>query len=493
MVIDTLLGLIEAQRGEALVIPTSQVPYLVVKGERKPLSMPPLGADVAALILADISTAEERKTFEQLGRLETTYDFGGQIYTVVIERHGEGLQFRFQTAANSSTSPPPRGPTAPPPLPARSEERPRPPRDPSTHGGGPTALWNVLALAMEQNASDVFLSAGRRPILRVADRLVPLELPPSDEAELEAAFEPWLDDAAHARLAADGSVDLGLPAAHETGQARWRAHLFRQHHGLGVALRPIRRTPPTLQELALPDELYDLVRLRHGLVLMAGTTGSGKSTTLVALIERLNRTEARHVVTLEDPIEYEYSPDRALIHQRELGRHVPSFAEGLRAALRESPDVILVGEMRDRDTIAAALTAAETGHLVLSTIHSGSAVMALERIIDAFPEHQHGQIRMQLASSLRAVVTQRLLPRRQPPLRVPAFELLRITTAVAAKLREGRIHQIQTEIQTGRTSGMTSFEARLAELVRQGLITEATAREAATDRALLEQHLRSGG
>src|SRR5690606_11191900 len=157
-----------------------------------------------------------------------------------------------------------------------------------------------------------------------------------------------------------------------------------------------------------------------GLVLVCGPTGSGKSTTLASLIDLLDQRRAAHVITLEDPIEYRFAARRCLIHQRELGTHIPSFAAGLRAALREAPDVILLGELRDRDTIAAALTAAETGHLVLSTIHSGSAVMALERIIDAFPEHQHGQIRMQLASSLRAVVTQRLLPRRQPPLRVPA-------------------------------------------------------------------------
>lgn len=259
---------------------------------------------------------------------------------------------------------------------------------------------------------------------------------------------------------------------------------------MALALRPVRSDPPTLDVLNLPSELAELASTPSGLVLMTGTTGSGKSTTLVALIEHINRSAHKHVITLEDPIEYEYQNRRALVHQRQVGVHVKSFSEGLRAALRESPDVILVGEMRDHATMQAALTAAETGHLVLSTLHAADAAMALDRIIDSFPEHQQIQVRHQLAGALRAVVTQRLLPSRTLPQRVPAIELLRVNTAVATKIREGRGHQIQSEIQKGRADGMLSFDLTMATLVRRGVLTSETAMAHASDPGLMAEHLR---
>ena len=210
---------------------------------------------------------------------------------------------------------------------------------------------------------------------------------------------------------------------------------------------------------------------------MTGRAGSGKSTTLVSLIEHLNRTRPKNVITLEDPIEYEYTPRRCLIHQREVGAQVESFAAGLRAALRESPDVILVGEMRDRETIAAALTAAETGHLVLSTMHCASAASAVDRIIDVFPEHQQQQVRLQLSTTLRAVITQALVPATTPPLRYPAYEKMMVTPPIAAMIRDGKVHQIPSVIQTSRDDGMVPFDRTLAALVRAGKVSQAVARE----------------
>jgi twitching motility protein PilT len=223
------------------------------------------------------------------------------------------------------------------------------------------------------------------------------------------------------------------------------------------------------------------------MVLVTGQAGAGKSTTLVALVEELNRSSARHIITLEDPIEFEYVPRRSLIHQREVGQHVASFAEGLRAALRESPDVILVGEMRDGDTMAAALTAAETGHLVLSTLHAASAEMALDRIIDSFPEGQQRQVRVQLASVLRAVFTQFLLPSTAPPARVPAYELLVMNSAVAAMIREDKCHQIPSQIQTGREGGMIHLDRVLARLLQERRIELASARAIAREPERLGQ------
>src|SRR5262249_53516261 len=231
----------------------------------------------------------------------------------------------------------------------------------------------------------------------------------------------------------------------------------------------------SLAELGLPKDLESLTDLSDGLVLLVGPSGTGKSTTLAALLEHLNQTRSRHVVTIEDPVEFEYVSNRCLVHQREVGRDVESFAAGLRAALRESPDVILVGEMRDSETFAAALTAAETGHLVFSTLHSGSAPMAIDRIIDSFPPHQQAQVRGQLASVLRAIVTQLLLPGAEPGRLVPAIERMHLTHAIAHKIRDGRGHQIGDAIHTGRADGMVSLEASPADLVRRGQITPATA------------------
>ncbi|MBC8070713.1 MAG: PilT/PilU family type 4a pilus ATPase, partial [Deltaproteobacteria bacterium] len=360
---------------------------------------------------------------------------------------------------------------------------------PRAHADGDLA--RALARADHERASDVLISCGRPVRLRVGGSLVELDDMVIDEATLEHFFAPLLSAGAREELAVKGSTDLALDLRHEAGGRRWRANLFRQHAGLAAALRPIRTDVPSLRELNLPDDFHELALHRTGLVLVTGATGSGKSTTLVALVEHVNRTAAKHIITLEDPIEYEYSQGRALVHQREIGRHVDDFATGLRAALRENPDIIMVGEMRDRETVSAALTAAETGHLVLATLHAGSATMALDRIVDVFPEHQQAQVRNQLAAVLRAVVTQVLLPSTRPPARVPAYEKLLVTTAVAAKIRELRGHQIQSEIQKGRSEGMVSFELSMAKLVRAGKLATELAVAQASDKHVLAELLRT--
>jgi twitching motility protein PilT len=249
---------------------------------------------------------------------------------------------------------------------------------------------------------------------------------------------------------------------------------------VAAALRLIRRRAPQLSELSLPDDLHQLATFPNGLVLVTGTAGSGKSTTLAAFVDYLNRTRPRHIITIEDPIEYEHREIQCMIHQREVGSNVESFATGLRAALRESPDVILLGELRDLDTIAAALTAAETGHLVLATLHSGSASTAVNRIVDVFPGHQQSHVRTQLALSLRAVLSQRLVPSRAGGL-VPAVEKLLVTPAVANGIREGHDHFMRNAMLTGSEDGMITLERSLATLVRERLIDRETAVRTATD------------
>jgi twitching motility protein PilT len=346
------------------------------------------------------------------------------------------------------------------------------------------ALAALVARAFEREAMDVFLSTAADARIRVQRDLEVIPGTRCTEAQIVAFLQ--LDERQRDALRDAGSVDLAL----DLGVGRVRANVFQHQWGLGAVIRPISRRIRSLAELGLPADLRTLAEYHDGLVLMVGPAGSGKSSTLAALIDHLNRTRARHIVTIEDPIEFEYEIGRCLIHQRELGRHVESFASGLRAALREGPDVILVGEMRDPETIAAALTAAETGHLVLSTLHSGGAPMAIDRIVDAFPPHQQAQVRLQLAGALRAIVTQLLLPSVRPGELVPAIEKAIVTHAVAHAIREGRGHHIVSQIQTGRDDGMITLEHSLAERVRRGDISRETALAAARSRELLAELLR---
>jgi twitching motility protein PilT len=362
-----------------------------------------------------------------------------------------------------------------------------------------TLLDRFLRRALDEHASDLLISASHGARLRIGGALVDLPGNPFTDAQLHALLDASLSETHRAHLARHGSADFAFlwhDGGHDvsTPPARFRVNLFRQASGLAAAFRPIRRNPPTLAELNLPATLARLARFPSGLVLVTGPTGSGKSSTLVALVEQLNREHARHIVTLEDPIEFEYQSQRSLVHQRELGVHVDSFETGLRAALRESPDVILLGEMRDRATIAAAITAAETGHLVLSSLHAASAPMAVDRVIDAFPEHQQKQIRAQLAGILRAVLTQHLVPSPSSAGgRVPAIDLMMNTSAVAALIREGKNHQLASAIQTGRDEGMIPLDRSLAELVEARVVAYEAAMALTTDGGLQLRELLGSG
>ena len=337
-------------------------------------------------------------------------------------------------------------------------------------------LAALLARAAAQGASDVVLSAGAPPAMRLRGAWSALSTASLSSEQLLAFFEPLLGSR-RPLFDRTGSVDLAVsipsPDGDEPG-VRLRVNLFRHANGVAAAVRPIWSAVPTLEALHLPPALLELVRPGSGLVLLTGPTGAGKSTTLAALLDHLNRSRAGHIVTLEDPIEYLYRPRLAIVHQREVGRDVDSFESGLRAALRENPDVLLVGEMRDPQTIRLALTAAETGHLVLSTLHSGSAAMAIERVLDAFTDSEKLFVRQQLAGVLRAVVAQQLLPAVGGGLH-PVLEILTVNHAVAAQIREGRTHMLATQMEIGAVEGMVPFARALAELVRAGRVSRAAA------------------
>ncbi len=326
----------------------------------------------------------------------------------------------------------------------------------------------VLRFAVKQNASDIHFSSGIQPIIRIVGELKRVEMPPIKREELQNFLYPYLRPEQREQFDHNKEVDLSLAIP---GVSRYRVNIFKHLNGLGASFRVIPENVRTLDELMMPPVLKEIIRNRKGLILVTGPTGSGKSTTLAAMINEINRTRREHIITLEDPVEYVHSPKQSLIHQREVNVHTSDFATGLRSALREDPDVILVGEMRDLDTITNALHAAETGHLVLSTLHTNSAAETIDRIINVFPAEQQQQIRMVLSAALIAVIAQRLVKRAHQTDRIAMLEILIGTPAVRNLIREGKTHQINSAIQTGSDVGMRTFQKSLDELRQRNLIS----------------------
>lgn len=367
-------------------------------------------------------------------------------------------------------------------------------------------LDHLLAAMVERGASDLLLVAGEPPVLRIDGRLERLPTALLDNAKIALLVEPLLGARGRRQLFDNGAVDLsarrqGVGQQGSAGHSRrgdvagkrdrFRVNLHRQQGGLAAAIRALPATPPTLAALGLPGDLAELLTQTRGLVLVCGPTGAGKTTTLAALVAELNARRACHIITVEDPIEYEHRNRLALVEQIEVGRDTPSFAVALRNALRQDPDVLLVGEMRDPETISAALTAAETGHLVLSTLHTNDSVQAIHRIVDVFPAAQQNQVRQQLALALLAIVSQQLVPRIDGG-RVVAVEVLLATHAVRHQIRSEQLQKLYNEVTLGKRQGMISLEASLARLVRSGEISrqEATIRSTRPDE--LESLLRAG-
>lgn len=328
-------------------------------------------------------------------------------------------------------------------------------------------IEQIIHYARSNGCSDIHLTATLPPVFRKNGQISVSDLP-FDYGTIKEGICSMMTPAQRSRIDSMEDVDF----CHTTQDGlRQRVNVYRQQGQLSAAIRILNDTIPTFEALGLPLPLRQLTQQAHGLVLITGPTGSGKSTTLAAMIDAINRSRNQHIITLEDPIEYVHSHKGCIVHQREVGRDVPSFASALRSALREDPDVILVGEMRDLETISAAVTAAETGHLVLSTLHTTGAVNTIDRIIDVFPQGNKDQIRTQLAGVLRGVVTQQLLPLADGTGRCGAFEILLSNDAVTTLIRENRCHQIPTILQTNAKAGMCSLNADLAKLVTTGRVS----------------------
>ena len=329
-------------------------------------------------------------------------------------------------------------------------------------------LNELLKSMKQQGASDLHLASGSAPYLRVNGQMVKLNYRSVSAEVCQALIFEILTERQKQLFTENWELDASYPVE---GVGRFRVNVFMQRKGIGAVFRLIPEEIQTIEELSLPDQLANLIDVSAGLILVTGPTGSGKSTTLASLIHTINMHERAHIITIEDPIEFVHTNQQSLINQREVSSHTKSFSNALRAALREDPDIILVGEMRDLETISLAITAAETGHLVFATLHTNSAIKTVDRIIDVFPEGQQAQIRVMLSESLRGVVSQSLLPRADGQGRVPAVEVLVNISAVANLIREGKTHQVSSTMQTGRNFGMLTFEASVQDLIRKGLVS----------------------
>ena len=340
------------------------------------------------------------------------------------------------------------------------------------------SVEEILSKAKESGASDVHITVGIPPKMRVNGKLITMEgakLLPADTMEIAIHV---MNEKQRQHFEEYGEVDMSFAIA---GEGRYRVNIYKQRGSIAMAFRLVDTDIPTPESLGVPESVVDLYQKKRGLVLVTGPTGSGKSTTLASIIDTINNHREAHVITLEDPIEYLHQHKKSIVNQREIGLDSNNYARALRAALREDPDVILVGEMRDFETISTAITAAETGHLVFSTLHTIGAASTVDRIIDVFPPHQQQQIRVQFANVLEAVVSQQLVPTVDGKGRVAAFEVLHNNTAVRNLIREGKTHQLTSIMQTNRKAGMLTMDDALAQLYMEMKIDREMALQFAQD------------
>ncbi|MEO6097606.1 MAG: type IV pilus twitching motility protein PilT [Fibrobacteria bacterium] len=344
-------------------------------------------------------------------------------------------------------------------------------------------IRQLLSFAKERNASDLHLSAGSVPIVRIDGLLLKLKLPAMENEELREAVYGLLHEGQKAAFETRYELDFSWEL---DADARYRVNLFQQLRGMAAVFRLIPTQIRTFDDLGLPAALKTLCLRDRGLILVTGPTGSGKSTTLAAMVDYINENQQKHIITIEDPIEFIHKNKGCLINQREVGQHSTSFQAALRVALREDPDVILIGEMRDLETVQLALTAAETGHLVMSTLHTGSAAKTIDRIVDIFPPESKGQIRSMLSESLVAVFSQKLLPRKEGKGRAMALEALVANTAVRNLIREDKVYQLANVMQSGGAQGMATLDMALQDLVQRGVVARDEAAKLAVDPSKLK-------
>lgn len=351
-------------------------------------------------------------------------------------------------------------------------------------------IVDLLKLAIERRASDLLITVGLPPMLRLSGEWRPTEYETLTPTMTRRLMYALMDEKKQRNFEEHKDLDFSFSLS---GHGRFRVNAFMQRNSVGGVMRTIADEKLTFSELGLPTEVAETARLPRGLVLVTGPTGSGKSTTLATMLNLINEEYAKHIVTIEDPIEFFHRHQTSIVNQREVGEDTANFKAALRSVLRQAPDVILVGELRDYETIGAAVTAAETGHLVLGTLHTNTAAEAIDRIIDVFPDAQQAQVRVQLASNLQAILTQQLLPKANGDGRALAYEFLLATPAVRNLIREGKTHQIPASIQMGGQLGMITMDACLADLYLRKVISFETGLERAVDAKEFERLVETGG
>jgi twitching motility protein PilT len=487
--LDSLLSFMKRADADELRLGTGEQPQMLSRGVPKRITIAATDDPTLRFLLAGILTPEAETALAARGELELLHDAGalGQYRVVLTSRKNDS---GFDAVVRAGVEPE-EGATADPSadgklprLEATDAGRVEVTGETAAHTAAPSAaLLYLLRAAVSRKASDIHLAQGASPTLRIDGRLHAY----ADDSVVDPRALLQLGSRALERLSQGRSVEFSVS---DPGGGSARVHAYSTVDGVAAAIRLLPPHAPSLDALHLPIPLDDLVTLPHGMVLVTGASGSGKSTTIAALAQAALHRRSIVLITLEDPIEYVLEAgSTSLVRRREVGRDVGSFADGLRDALRENPDLLLVGELRDPEAVQMAVTAAETGHLVLSTLHARSAPSAITRLIDAYPAGQQEQARRQLAESLRAVVAQRLLPRARPPGRVPAVEVLRVNPAAASLIREGKTSQLGTVMQAAQGEGMVLLERCLANQVKDGLITLEAARAAASDPSSLDVQL----
>ena len=481
--IDSFLRLVHQLKADRLVLCAGEKAALVTGNTARPLSPDPL-TEAQVLDLA--------RPFLPAGRpapggadppVPLEYDSEAGSFRGILTAAGGRLRIEMQPApASTQPAPAPAAPDAA--LPQAPASAP-----PAADSHAAKSMQALLGRLVAEKCSDLHLTTGNPPLFRKDGRIERMgqDAGPNPDLLREMLFSVASPrDIARFEETHDADFAYELP-----GKARFRCNIFLDRRGMGGVFRVIPATIPSVEDLGLSRQVLELCMLNKGLVLVTGPTGSGKSTTLAALIDHVNRNRSAHIITIEDPIEFVHENKSCLVNQREVGRHTTGFKAALRAALREDPDIVLVGEMRDLETVAIAIETAETGHLVFGTLHTNSAASTVDRIVDQFPTDRHEQVRVMLSDSLRAVITQSLCRRKQGG-RVAAYEVLLVSPAVSNLIREGKTFQIPSVMQTGKAQGMTTMSESLLDLVKRGIVDPAEALHHAPARqefkALLEKN-----
>jgi len=455
--LDRYLEVMSKQRGDGLVFKPGAIPELVVGGAAKPIASRAVTQEQIQALVAEV-LGPDFLAKAAGGQDAFAYRSPYGTANIAIVRGPQGWLARITPGAEAPAAQAP-AVAAQPFAPARTAG--------GGGGGAPRHMDELFEHMLDLKASDLHLKSGKQPMIRVDGSMRALpDRPPLEPKALEALVDAIIPERNRAELAERNDSDFAYELP---GRARMRCNVFRDLAGVGAVFRQIPSKILTAKDLNLPRGILDFCALDKGLVVVTGPTGSGKSTTLAAMVDHINETREDHIITIEDPVEFVHQDKRCLVNQREVGAHTEGFKAALRAALREDPDIVLVGEMRDLETVAIAIETAETGHLVFGTLHTNTAASTVDRIIDQFPTDRQAQIRTMLSESLKGVVAQTLLKRKGGG-RVAALEILQVTPAVANLIREGKTFQINSVMQTGRGLGMQTISDSMIELVKAGIV-----------------------